>query len=146
MSRAPDALAVALDAAHERARRAYAQRDAAAYMAIFDADLAYTRLDGEVIGRERLARDVRAQLARVHRAASEYRRESLEARGADEAVEVIEQRATYAVRAFWVLHREWTVRRRGRYGWVHAASAWQIREVRVLAEEVAASRTWLGLR
>ena len=108
-------VAAELDAAHARARQAYARRDAPAYIATFHPEVAYTQPDGRTIGRDQLARDVRTQLARVHAAATEFRRESLEVAGADAAVEVLEQRATFEERAFGVIHREWTLRRRGRY-------------------------------
>jgi|ERR1041385_6225569 hypothetical protein len=139
------AVAAELDAAHERARRAYATRDLAAYIEIFHPDLEYRQPDGRTIGRDRLARDVRDQLDRVHFAASEFRRESL-ALGADgvSATEEGEQRATFEVRAFGVVRRIWSVRRRGRYEWVCGAAGWQIRRVDVLREEVT-SRVAFGL-
>lgn len=137
-------IAAELDAAHERAREAYARRDASAYVATFHPELAYTQPDGRTIGREQLARDVHAQLARAHAVSTEFRRESLEADGADAASELLEQRATFEVRAFGVLHREWVVRRRGRYDWVRTADGWQLRRVQVLSEDVSRPRTWLG--
>jgi hypothetical protein len=129
-------VAAELDAAHDRARAAYARRDVDAYMAMFHPALAYTQPDGRTIGHEQLARDVRAQLARVDTATSEFRREALEVRDAGTATETLEQRATFAVRAFGFLRREWTVSRRGRYEWVRTAATWQIRRVEVLWEEV----------
>lgn len=139
------AVGAELDAAHERARRAYAARDFAAYLGTFHMDLEYRQADGRTIGREQLARDVRAQLERVHAAASEFRRERLEVRadGAT-AVEEGEQRARFEVRALGVVRREWVVRRRGRYEWVRSAVGWQIRRVEVLEEEVQ-SRVRFGL-
>jgi len=58
------------------------------------------------------------------------------------AAEVGEQRATFEVRAFG--SREWSVRRPGRYEWVHDAAGWQIRPVDVLAEDFQ-PRDWFGL-
>ena len=133
-----------LDAAHDRARAAYARGDAAAYMAMFHPELEYTQADGATIGRDRLAGQVRRQLANVHRASSAYRREALEAIGDDRARGVVEQLATFEVRAFGILHREWAVHRRGRYEWVRSHEGWQIRRVEVLSEKIT-SRTWFGL-
>ena len=134
-----------LDAAHDRARAAYARRDAKAYMTIFHPALTYAQADGRTIGHEQLARDVRDQLARVDTAATEFRREALELRDPATATETLEQRASFAVRAFGILRREWTVRRRGRYEWVRTAGTWQLRRVEVLAEEVT-NRFSVGLR
>ena len=138
------AVAAALDAAHERARRAYAARNLAAYMETFHPDLEYRQADGHIIGRDRLARDVRAQLERGHAATSEFRREALavSADGAS-ATEEGEQRATFEVRAFGFVRRVWTVHRRGRYEWARGAGGWQIRRAEVLREEVT-SRFSLG--
>jgi hypothetical protein len=145
--RGPDAEAIRteLDAAHERGRQAYARRDAAAYMASFHRDLEYRQSDGQTIGWEKLASQVRAQLARVAVASSDVRREALEV-GSDGTTvgELCEQHARFEVRAFGILHREWSVRRRGRYEWVRSAGGWQIRRVEVLVEDVR-SRTWIGL-
>jgi hypothetical protein len=123
-----------LDAAHDRAHAAYAARNADAYMAIFHPTLAYTQLDGRTIGREQLARDVRSQLARVDTATSEFRREALELPSPGTATETLEERATFSVRAFGFLRREWSLSRRGRYEWVRTADTWQIRRVTVLSE------------
>lgn len=134
-----------LDAAHDRARAAYARRDVDAYMAMFHPDVAYTQPDGRIIGYEQLARDVRAQLARVDSATTEFRREALEVGDAATATETLEQRATFAIRAFGFLRRDWSVSRRGRYEWVRGAATWQLRRVEVLWEEVV-GRLSVGLR
>jgi hypothetical protein len=138
------AIRAELDTAHNSARQAYARRDAAAYMAMCHPDLEYQQADGKIIGWESLAGDVRTQLSRVAAASSEFQRETLEV---DEdgitATEVCEQRATYEVRAFGLLHREWSVRRRGRYKWVRVSAGWRIRRVEVLAEDMR-SRWWFG--
>jgi ketosteroid isomerase-like protein len=139
-----EAIAAELDAAHERARQAYARRDADAYLATLHPDLAYTQADGRVIGRDQLARDVRAQLARVRSATPTVQREALDMDGENTATELLEQRATFAVRAFGLLNREWTVRRRARYGWTRSAEGWRLRRVEVLSETVSPARTWLG--
>lgn len=140
-----ETLEAELTAAHERAHAAYARRDAAAYVSVFHPDGEYTQRDGRTIGRDRLARQIQTQLARVHRASTSYHRESLEMLGADRALEIAEQHASFEVRAFFILHREWTVRRRGRYEWIRSADGWQIRRAEVLSEKIT-SRTWLALR
>ena len=138
-----EGLIAELDAAHARARDAYTRRDAAACIAGFHPRLEYVQSDGRTIDRDRLARDISAQLAAAHRATTEFVRESL-CPVPDGAIEVLEQRATFEVRAFLVVHRLWTVHRRGRYEWTWTREGWQIRRVEVLSEEVK-SRTWLAL-
>jgi hypothetical protein len=124
-----------LDAAHERARRAYAERNVVAYMRTFHPALEYRQRDGQTIGCEQLASDVKAQLDRVSSASSTFRRTALVSNedGAS-AIEEGEQSATYEVRAFGVLRRVWSVQRRGRYEWVRTAEGWQIRRVEILHE------------
>jgi len=140
-------VAAELDAAHERARMAYANRDATAYIETLHPDLEYTRADGRTIGREELAHDIRVQLARMRSARTEFRREALEiASATGRATETLEQRATFQVRAFGIICREWTVLRRGRYEWLRTGNGWKLRRVHVLAEEVLPARTWLGIR
>jgi len=134
-----------LDAAHAAARDAFARRDVGAYMALFDADLAYQQLDGQTVDRNRIEADVRRQLAIVHSARSEFRRESLQRTGED-AIEVLVQEATFEVKAFLFLHRAWTVCRRGRYVWTRMRDGWPIRRVEVLEEDVRPARTWLALK
>jgi hypothetical protein len=138
-------IAADLDAVHDRARAAYARRDVDAYMEVFHPALTYTQPSGRTIGREQLGRDVRAQLARVDHATTEFRREALEVRDLQTATETLEQRATFAVRAFGFLRREWTVSRRGRYEWIRAGGTWQLRCVDVLSEETV-GRLSVGLR
>ena len=140
-----DATRSELDAAHERARQAYTRRDADAYMATFHPDLEYRQHNGNTIGWKKLAGQVRSQLARVSAATSDFRRENLEVtKDGTTATELCEQNAKFEVRAFLILHREWTLKRRGRYEWIRTASGWQIRRVEVLAEDIR-SRTWVRL-
>jgi hypothetical protein len=129
-----------LDAAHERARRAYAARDVASYMDTFHSELEYRQHDGRTIGRDQLAGDVRAQLQRVNAATSTFRRTAL-ATSADwaSATEDGEQCATFEVRAFGILRRVWSVQRRGRYEWIRGGDGWQIRRVEILDEKVTSS-------
>jgi len=126
-----------LDAAHERARCAYAARDVTSYMDTFNVALEYRQHDGRTIGREQLAADVRAQLKRVHAAMSTFRRTAF-ATSADRmsATEEGVQCATFEVRAFGIVRRAWKIQRRGRYEWIRSGSGWQIRRIEVMGETV----------
>lgn len=134
-----------IKAVSARARAAYLRRDVDAFMATFHPDLAYTQLDGRTIGHAQLARDVQDQLARMDTATSEFRHVTLEVRNAEAATQTVEQRGTFAVRAFGFLRREWTVNRSARYEWVRTGSTWQVRRAEVLREEVV-SKFSIGLR
>lgn len=137
------AIAAELDAAHQRAHRAFAARDLEAYMAGFSPTLVYYQLNGAAISREQLRRHVRLQFARLDSAVSTYRRERLEVVG-DEVRELIEQRVEGLVTAFVIVHRRWDLKRRGLYRWQKGGQGWQITEVTVL-EEQATSSFSLGL-
>src|SRR5262249_23733649 len=108
-------IAAELDAAHDRARRAYRDREAAAYIDAFHTELKYTQCDGRTISREQLAQDLWVQLAKVRTATSEFQRESLDSNGAEQATETLVQQGRFEIRAFGIVHREWTFQRRGRY-------------------------------
>ncbi|HUQ18227.1 MAG TPA: hypothetical protein VM099_01330, partial [Gemmatimonadaceae bacterium] len=134
-----------LDAAHERAKRAYAARDSAEYLEIFHPDLEYTQLDGRTISRDQLRQNVSTQLAHVDTAASEYHRDELIVGSPSEVTEVVDQTATFSVRAFGLIRREWRVDRRGRYQWCRTSAGWQIRRVQIISEKVIPLRTQLSL-
>jgi hypothetical protein len=135
-----------LDAAHERARKAFAERDIPAYMDCFHPDLEYVQRDGRAIGRTQLESDVRSQLARVELASRDYQREALEIHNSFEVTEILEQQASVVMSALGVIRREWSIRRRGRYQWLQSDGAWRIRRVEVLSEQVMPTRTWLGFK
>jgi hypothetical protein len=139
-------IAAALDVAHDRARRAYSDRNTAAFMAVFHHDLEYVQLDGRTITRDQLARDVHTQLSRMYAASSEYHRTDLTVASQTAATEAIVQRARFTVGAFGLLRREWTVVRRANYHWLRTASGWYIRRVEILAEEILLTRTWLAIQ
>ena len=66
---------------HKRASDAYIRRDVSGYIDTLHPELEYTQIDGRTIGRDELAHDVRVQLARIHSAETEFRREALEVDG-----------------------------------------------------------------
>jgi hypothetical protein len=128
-------IAQELDARHAEARAAFVARDLAAYTATFSPELAYRQADGRVIGRDALMRDVAQQFAQLDRATSSFVREALEC-GPDAATEVLTQTAVGVIRGFFVVHRTWTVTRRGRYTWARENGVWRISAVEVLHERV----------
>lgn len=135
MTETIEAVAYQLDVEHRKAKDAFSRKDAQAYMAMFTADLSYRRLDGDVIGREQLRRDVKAQLAVLHSAATFYKREELELRGQD-VTEQLRQTASFTSRHFGILYRTWNIHRVGKFVWTKTDDGWRIRQVVVLQESV----------
>ncbi|HET6763829.1 MAG TPA: hypothetical protein VFH27_09150 [Longimicrobiaceae bacterium] len=133
-----------LDARHAEARAALEARDLARYAAVFSPTLAYRQKDGRVIGRDALMRDVDSQFRQLERIASSFVREELEC-GPQGATELLAQKGIAGITAFLVVHRTWTVTRRGRYTWAREDGVWRITAVEVLDEQVV-GRFDVGLR
>ena len=133
-------VAQALDAAHRSAKAAYSRRDPLAYMELFADDLAYRQADGNVIGRDQLAKEVKAQLSMLDSAETSFTREKLEVVG-DEATEVLRQIATVTTKHFIVIRRTWNIDRLGKYVWRNTEQGWRIKKVEVLKEKVTSGGT-----
>jgi len=133
-----------LDERHAAAQDAFARRDLEAYRAMFSASLRYRRVDGEVIDRHHLMRDVAGQFRRFSSVRSSFVREQLTVTG-NEVVETVDQSAVMDEAVFWVVRRCWRVDRRGEYSWTKSHGVWVIEKVTVLKENVTPN--WhLGLR
>ena len=131
--------AAELDAAHALARQAFARKDLDAYREMFSPDLSYRQANGEVIGRDRLMRDVAAQLASVESAETEFVREDLSIEDGS-AVELLRQAASVTMIHFLLFRRRISVERRGRYTWTRDGGRWRIVRVEVLEESVRVGR------
>jgi len=132
----PEEVARELDELHREARESFNDRDVAGYMRVFAPGLQYRQASGAVIGRDELARDVAAQLARVESAETSYMRESLHLEDG-RAIELLAQLARVTLRRFLVFSTVVRVERRGRYVWGRTAAGWKIIEVEILEERVA---------
>ena len=124
-----------LDERHAAARDAYSRRDIAAYRDIFSPNLEYQQLNGRVIGRDRLMRDVEAQLRGLSKVGSRFVREELILQG-DQASEILSQYDGAEMTAFGFVRRAWSVRRRARFNWVISGGVWMIAQVHVLSEDM----------
>ena len=145
MNENQQAIADALDAAHGRAKSAYRNRDSHTYMKTFAADLTYRQVGGSVIGRDQLAKDVRAQLSMLDSAETSFTREKLEIVG-QQATELLRQSATVTTKHFAILRRTWNIERLGRYVWRKTNDGWLIKEVEVLKETMTSTGIRLALR
>jgi|SRR5712671_3439929 len=139
------AIVDALDAAHGRAKSAYRNRDFQTYMKTFAADLTYRRVGGSVIGRDQLARELRAQLSMLDSAETSFTREKLEIAGR-QAAELLRQSATVTTRHFVILRRTWNIERLGKYVWRNTDEGWLIKEVEVLEETMTSTGIRLAWR
>ncbi len=141
----PAEVAVELDAAHRKAKLAFICKDLSTYMSLFSVDLRYRQLDGKVINRARLERDIQAQFSRLSAATSAFDREQIEIVDG-KAIEILRQTASARATSFFVLHRTWDISRRGRYVWKLDDGQWVIQEVEVIEETVQSRGFSLSLR
>ena len=128
-------LIAALDERHLAASRAFAAKDIGAYQALFGENLQYSPVDGKVIDRERLMRDVRVQFKTLQQAQSRFAREDLIVVG-EEVEETLHQIAVAEAAAFGFVRRLWRIERRGRYTWAMEDGQWRIVRVSVSSEKV----------
>ena len=124
-----------LDARHEAAQAAFANRDIEAYGAMFSPSLAYRQPDGRVIGRERLMRGVEEQFRGIGGVLSSSSRERLSIAG-NEATELLTQITFVETSFFGVVHARWKLLRRSEYTWTKADGVWLIERVEVLSEKL----------
>lgn len=134
-----------LDERHRAAKVAFSKRDILAYQAMFSPSLRYQRADGAVLNREGLMRDVALQFRTSRHVASSYVRGSLDVAG-DEATETLVQTAEAEVAAFGILHRHWSIDRRGDYTWKKSDRTWVIERVKVHSETISPAGWRLGFR
>ncbi|NKJ40354.1 DUF4440 domain-containing protein [Rhizobium sp. SG570] len=123
-----------LDERHAIARAAFLNRDVAAYRALFSPALAYHQINGRVIDRRKLMRDVASQFRRRLDAKWHYTREHLKI-DLDEAAETLVQVVTVEMSVFGLIHRTWQLNRRAVYFWTKLGGVWTIGRVQVLSEE-----------
>ncbi len=140
-----DSIEKEIDACHAAAKLAFAHKDIGAYRDIFSPSLAYRQVDGRVIGRDELMRDVAVQFRRLDSAKSAFIREHLSVTS-DEAIETLIQEVTIETTAFGFVHRRWKINRRGLYTWIHREGRWMIKQVEVLSETVTSAGWWFGVR
>lgn len=140
-----DTIAAELAARHAEARRAFEARDLAAYRAMFSPALTYRQQDGKVIDRDALMRDVAQQLISLSHINSAYQPDALVIANG-EATETLTQTATLQTTAIGILHRSWTLIRRGDYTWIRENGVWVIRRVEVKSESVTPTGWRVGRR
>jgi hypothetical protein len=124
-----------LDQIHADAQKAFAARNLDRYMDAFSPDLAYKQMNGRIISREQLRKDVAVQLSRFTKTESTFTRERIEYRGPD-VVEVLSQDAVAEENIFFFFKRTWKIHRRGIYTWSLGRTGWVISRVEVLEESI----------
>lgn len=134
-----------LDERHRAANLAFARKDLLAYQQMFSPALVYQRADGEIVSRDQLMRDVALQFRNLSRSDSSYVRESLVTVG-DKATETLAQKSDVQTTAFGILHRRWTVSRRGNYTWHKSSGIWLIELMPIDSETVSRAGWRVGLR
>ena len=134
-----------LDERHRAANAAFVTRNILAYQDIFSPSLVYQRADGSLIDRGQLMRDVALQFRNLSHAKSSYVRERLITAG-DGVTETLVQTAEAQSTAFGILHRLWTLNRRGDYTWSKSSGVWLIERVKIHSESVASAGWRIGRR
>ncbi len=131
-----DEIKASIDAAHERAKKAFAAKDIDAYMAVFSPSLAYKQINGKTISFEQLRRDVSAQFRRLTRAESSFFREQFQL-AETKAVEHLTQTAVAEEKFLFFFTRKYQIHRRATYTWGKDEAGWAIVNVEVLEERVS---------
>ncbi len=122
-----------LDAAYQRAKKAFWDADIVAYMELFAPELEYVRADGSGFDYAQMRFNVQVQMSRVRDMDGSSRRHSLAIDG-DRATEVWVQDAWTD---FFSSTRWWRIRRTFRCHWAAKSNGWQIVRMEVLREKVA---------
>ena len=142
-SESPPAKVLAeIDATHFAVRDAFRRRDLPSYRACLAPNLKFQGVNGHVLSRDGLARDVQRQFDRLVAFDSTFDRHSATLDGGD-LTETGTQTAWIALRILAVFALRWKIERTGRYVWTQAASGWQLTEVLIEREHV--TRTGFGL-
>jgi hypothetical protein len=134
-----------LDEMHAQLMGALARKDRHAYRDVFSPELTYRHLDGRVIDRDRLMREVAGQFRYYRKYHWSIVRESIVAEEG-RAVEILAGRGHVVVSGFFIVHRIWRLTRRGRYVWKKEEGRWRISEVEVLEEQIREGPIRLKLR
>ncbi len=133
-----------LDERHAEAQAAFLRRDIAAYCEMFSPTLAYQQLNGQVIGRDQLMRDVAAQFRQLSSVESSFTREALHVTDS-EVTEALMQTATAEATAFGFIHRRWKLNRRATYCWTKRQEMWTIERVTVHSETMMSAGWSFGV-
>lgn len=138
-------IASELDEMHAQLVDALARKDRRAYRALFSPGLTYRHLDGRVIDRDRLMREVAGQFRYYRRYQWSIVRESIELDDG-KAIEILAGSGQVVVSGFFIVHRIWRLARKGRYTWKKEDGQWRITEVEVLEERIRQGPIRLRLR
>ena len=123
-----------IDAIHKVANNALRQKDLYAYIAVFAEKLAYKQLNGKIIGKRQLIKDINFYFTRIKNYTSEYERKDFSA-GDDIITERLIQKAIVSTRVFIFFSNSWTVEREGVYEWEKIDGTWKIVKVEIIKEK-----------
>ncbi len=123
-----------IDAIHTVANDALRQKDLHAYIAVFADKLACKQLNGKIIGKRQLIKDIKFYFTRIKNYKSEYERKDFSA-GDDIITERLIQKAIVSIRVFIFFSKSWTIEREGVYEWEKIDGTWKIVKVEIIKEK-----------
>jgi len=123
-----------IDAIHKVANDALRQKDLYAYITVFADKLAYKQLNGKIIGKRQLIKNIKVYFTRIKNYKSEYERKDFSAED-DVITERLIQKAIVAIRVFIFFSKNWTVEREGVYEWEKIDGTWKIVKVEIIKEK-----------
>ena len=123
-----------IDAIHKVANNALRQKYLYAYIGVFADKLAYKQLNGKIIGKRQLIKDINFYFTRIKNYTSEYERKDFSA-GDDIITERLIQKAIVSIRVFIFFSKRWTVEREGVYEWEKIDGTWKIVKVEIIKEK-----------
>lgn len=124
-----------IDLLHEKANEDFKNKNLDAYTGVFADDLQYLRLNGRLVDKGIVAKDVQRQFDRLHSHTSKYEREKFEIKN-EFVIERLNQKAEFVIKAFWFFKKRWNVNRVGVYQWAKQNGVWKITRVEIIQEKI----------
>jgi hypothetical protein len=106
------------------------------YIEFFTDDLQYKQLNGKIIGKAQLAKDIQIYFNRIRSFSGRYERKEITI-DKDRIVEKLIQHSKVSLRIFIFFSKNWTIEREGIYEWLKVNGSWKIYKVEILKEKVS---------
>jgi hypothetical protein len=124
-----------IDNTHIAANEALKNKKLDAYIHFFDDGLQYEQLNGKIIGKAKLADDIKIYFNRIKSYSGSYHRKEINI-SEDRVTEILTQHSKVVLKIFIFFSKNWTVEREGIYEWIKVNGNWKICKVKILAEKV----------
>ena len=128
-------LIIEIDKMHHLANEALRQKRFDIYINCFTDNLSYKQMNGKVIDKKELSKNIAFYFNRLKTSKSQYERMNYSIDG-NRITENLIQKATASIRIFIFFTKTWTVDREGIYEWVKMDEDWKIEKVEILNEKI----------